>query len=1058
MYRRLLVFILVLSTLHVPAIISINSGHATLTDDRYQRPMIESQLKMEIRNLDDTPLAGSRLASDYGASAILRFHAQLTPAEIQYAESLGIEFKKRGGQPVHIGGIYLVKVSDVIALEELDRVGLIQASSGSKQFFPSIASSVPAIKAPEVWNDLEDDGKGIDGSGTRVAVIDTGASWLHPSLWRKSSDPFAVVFDGSDFYIDIDNDSIADSDEGPIATITGQGGALIDYGEDYMFIDLNDNGRFDFAAGERWLGGVDADDNGLIDLNSEKVVILGESKVAILYDQITSKVYVRGVNLTDAISVVDTNGHGTHVASIIAGGQIGMTDYVGVAPGADLIIIKSSLSSEDVLDGIAFAAENDADVINMSFSSYLGFLDGTDYEDLAITEVFMQSGVLSTLAAGNLGGRPKHASFNVPSGGEESALLAVSNPPDYSFLNVLWQSEDDDEHVILTPPNSDEKIDLGAFNEIVSNPFVLEHDNISAYVFPDRSIKGMNRVIVQVSAQDHFWDMGSWTLTVSNPEGDDITIHAYAWDNNWAGLNLKFTSKLDFSHTISSPGTADIGITVTAYNEVTLGLSSTSSIGPRIDGIPKPVVSAPGDAIRAARNSVTSLWATRSGTSMAAPHAAGVVALIRDASEDTDGWRTLSALLQGSGGVDGHYETPSPSFGFGFVNPVWSVQHVLSPTGFPAWNGIPYNAVDVTDPSVDSGLDILNVSVYLTNETTWFRVGLRGSPDYSGTNVITLNWDTDNSMSTGLLGVDMKVNISNNVANIYTWQGGMYVAAGTTSWSNSSNFVYVAIEHDLGTDFGRIEFFTGNATNTTVDETSTVQLTDQWAPLIETLDMESSDELYTFNLRLSDKDTTSNQLSVQFDVIDGSLTVLNSTTKSALLSIQTQVDTSEFSSLGTLSLMIMLTDGTHDLTFLPVILSGGGSVELRIVEGHLDQSVVRIGWLVSERITGNVTVEGHLLAAEVRLSLQLSYGLMFNITLSGDNGEYQFDISPSGMTSGVYDVYAVAISIGGEEVSLLLGQLTIAEDYSYVILIGGIGLVAGVVLLYLRKTRFSEVS
>ncbi|MHA2423897.1 MAG: S8 family serine peptidase, partial [Candidatus Thorarchaeota archaeon] len=619
MYKRLLLILLVLSTLSFP-VGAIESTNTMIPNSVTPSPLIDSMLNMELAMHRTT----TSLADSSGVKTILRFDDVLTQSDIEYAESMGIQFSRRGGDVIHVGAVYSAEVQSMTSLESLEHLGLIHASSGSKQFYPALPSSVPSIDAQNVWYNLEKNGAAVDGTGTVVAVIDTGATWLHPSLWRASTGELSVLSSGPDFYVDLDDDSIADSNEGPINTVQGQTGSVIDYYDDYMFIDVNDNGVFDYSNGESWLGGIDSNEDGDISLNSENVVVLGESKVAIFYDQFSGNVYVRGVNLTAATNVGDTNGHGTHVASTIAGGQPGMTAYVGVAPGADLIIIRSTLDSDAVFDGIAFAVENEADVINMSFSSYLGFLDGTDIEDITISEAMINNGVISTLAAGNLGGRPKHARFQAVSGSSGEATLSVLNPPDYSFLSLLWRSTDDDEHVILTPPGGD-AIDLGEFSTVVGTPRALNTDNISAYVFADTSIKGNNRLIVQVSENDHSWDTGVWDITVTNPSGEDIWVNGYAWDNTWTGVAMRFQSSIDYTHTISSPGTADLGVTVASYNEVTTDLSASSSLGPRVDGVAKPNIAAPGDSIRAAFNSVTSLWVSRSGTSMAAPHAAGVV-------------------------------------------------------------------------------------------------------------------------------------------------------------------------------------------------------------------------------------------------------------------------------------------------------------------------------------------------------------------------------------------------------------------------------------------------
>ena len=66
----------------------------------------------------------------------------------------------------------------------------------------------------------------------------------------------------------------------------------------------------------------------------------------------------------------DNNGHGTHVAGIVAAANDGV-GKTGVAPGASLLPVKvldanGSGSYSDVAGGIAYAATHGADVINMS--------------------------------------------------------------------------------------------------------------------------------------------------------------------------------------------------------------------------------------------------------------------------------------------------------------------------------------------------------------------------------------------------------------------------------------------------------------------------------------------------------------------------------------------------------------------------------------------------------------------------------------------------------------------------------------------------------------------
>ena len=113
-------------------------------------------------------------------------------------------------------------------------------------------------------------------------------------------------------------------------------------------------------------------------------------------------------NFTDAPSTDDTVGHGTHVASIIAGsGAASGGRYRGVAPGAKLLIGKvcsdESCSESAILAGMQWAAPR-VPVINMS----LGGDDtpGIDPLEQAVNDLTARYGTLFVIAAGNSGAAP----------------------------------------------------------------------------------------------------------------------------------------------------------------------------------------------------------------------------------------------------------------------------------------------------------------------------------------------------------------------------------------------------------------------------------------------------------------------------------------------------------------------------------------------------------------------------------------------------------------------------------------------------------------------------
>ncbi|WP_327007446.1 S8 family serine peptidase [Dactylosporangium sp. NBC_01737] len=106
-------------------------------------------------------------------------------------------------------------------------------------------------------------------------------------------------------------------------------------------------------------------------------------------------------------AVQDGHGHGTHVATTIAGtGAASGGKYKGVAPGAKLVIgkVMSNAGSgydSQIIAGMEWAAHSGAKVISMS-------LGGTPDADTtptaeAVNELTAETGVLFTIAAGNAG-------------------------------------------------------------------------------------------------------------------------------------------------------------------------------------------------------------------------------------------------------------------------------------------------------------------------------------------------------------------------------------------------------------------------------------------------------------------------------------------------------------------------------------------------------------------------------------------------------------------------------------------------------------------------------
>ena len=129
--------------------------------------------------------------------------------------------------------------------------------------------------------------------------------------------------------------------------------AVIDTGVDYTHEDLAANMWVN--PGEIPNNNIDDDGNGFVDDVHGASVVSNPS--------------------SHSGDPLDLHGHGTHVAGIIAGQAFNGVGGVGVAFNTQIMAIRAAQSTgtltvDDIAEGILYAVENGAEVINMSFGGY----------------------------------------------------------------------------------------------------------------------------------------------------------------------------------------------------------------------------------------------------------------------------------------------------------------------------------------------------------------------------------------------------------------------------------------------------------------------------------------------------------------------------------------------------------------------------------------------------------------------------------------------------------------------------------------------------------------
>jgi subtilisin family serine protease len=398
-----------------------------------------------------------------------------------------------------------------------------------------------------------------------------------------------------------------------------------------------------------------------------------------------------GANLTTSR---DTEGHGTHVAGIAAGVD---STYAGVAPEAELVIVKSDLQDAHIADGIRYIFRVAGEmgrpaVVNLSLGGHADAHDGTDSLS-QIIDAESGPGRIVCCAAGNEGNDNIHAQTAVAKG--KTATMRFRVPDGAVGIALLngWYPGDSSFEVSLRTPGGF----VTPWQKVIStgNP-------VGDYSVPDGQVQivtpapdpvnGDHNFFVQITGKGKFPVKGGvWQLRVRNKSKTDGKLDVWAIDDA-AAVFFTGTSVKD-SMKIGSPGASARAITVASYTTKTqytdiggsvrhIGLeldtiSDFSSEGPLRNSAEKPDVAAPGAMIVSALSSYASFsrsstindkFAIVAGTSMATPFVTGIVALLLQRHPTLEP-EVVKELLRESSSIPGKPAgTFHPKWGFGLID------------------------------------------------------------------------------------------------------------------------------------------------------------------------------------------------------------------------------------------------------------------------------------------------------------------------------------------------------------------------------------------------------
>ncbi|NLK39937.1 MAG: S8 family peptidase [Clostridiales bacterium] len=390
----------------------------------------------------------------------------------------------------------------------------------------------------------------------------------------------------------------------------------------------------------------------------------------------------------------DTVGHGTFLASVAAGREIGTN--IGAAPDAELIVVKlrkarsyylekylippeqeNAFESTSVMIGIEYILRKATELgrpvsVCIGLGTNLGGHDGFSVFEEYLSSISNLRGLCLTAAAGNESRARHHTQGVLENTGDVQSIDIRMGENAGNVLITIINSASDRISVSIRSPTGETIGRVPAKpGSTLQSRLVLERATVIVeYFFPLEGSGGQETTVKILNATP-----GIWTINVFGDIVLNGTYHAWLPITGFVSPNVEFLTPTP-NYTIVVPATAVGVITCGAYNSLNNSLFSDSSWGPTRLPEMSPDLTAPGVNVTGAVP-FPAETGVMSGTSVAAAITAGAGALmlqwgIVEGNDLTIGTYQIKAFLIRGCSRSDNVIYPNNQWGYGRLNLIQS--------------------------------------------------------------------------------------------------------------------------------------------------------------------------------------------------------------------------------------------------------------------------------------------------------------------------------------------------------------------------------------------------